>query len=106
MNVGIIVTPMTRGQITIPKAYRDELKITSTTPLNITLEDGKIVVQPLTKVISDQSPYVISPKYSKKEALRKLQEISAYMKKHGPLWTTEEDRRRELSIKKEKSWDW
>lgn len=55
MNIGTIVTSMDRGQITIPKAYRDKLGITPKTPLNVTLEGDKIVIRLLKKMLSDAS---------------------------------------------------
>ena len=106
MNIGTIVTPMARGQITIPKQFRDKLGITPKTPLNLTLEEDKIVVKPLTKMLADESPYVIKPKYTKEEYMKVLQRIASYMKKHGPIWTKEDDKARERMRKKEKIWDW
>lgn len=106
MNIGTIVTPMTRGQITLPKVYRDALGITSATPLNITLEEDKIVVRPLEKMMADKSPFVIKPKVTKEEYTKILIKINQYMKKHGPLWTKEDDLAREKMRKKEKFWNW
>lgn len=106
MNIGIIVTPMTRGQITIPKEYREKLGIMPNTPLNITLEEDKIIVRPLEKMMADKSPYIIKPKYTKEEYSKILTKISQYIKKHGPLWTREDDKAREEMRKKEKFWDW
>lgn len=104
--IGTIVNPMARGQITIPKEYRDKLGITPDTPLNVTLEDDRIVMRPLEKMMADESPYVIKPKYSREEYLKILKKISRYMKKYGPLWTEEDDKAREEMRKKEKFLDW
>lgn len=107
--IGIIVTSMARGQITIPKEYRDILGITPATPLNVTLEEDKIVVKPLNMMLvdnRDRSSYVIKPKYSKEEKKKILQKITQYMEKHGPLWTEEDDKAREIMRKKERFWDW
>ena len=103
MNIGTIVTPMARGQITIPKQFRDKLGITPKTPLNLTLEEDKIVVKPLTKVIADESPYIIKPKYTKEEYMKVLEKIS---KSKLVLWTKTDDRARERMRKKEKIWNW
>lgn len=103
MNVGIIVTPMTRGQITIPKEYREKLGITAGTPLNVTLEEDKLVVRPLEKMMADKSPFVIKPKYTKGEYLKILKK---YSKSKLILWTEEDDKAREKMRKKEKFWDW
>ena len=97
---------MARGQITIPKEYREKLGITSKTPLNLTLEEDKIVVKPLTKMIADESPYIIKPKYTRDEYTKVLARISDYMQKHGPLWTKADDVAREKMRKKEKIWNW
>lgn len=97
---------MTRGQITIPKEYREKLGITAGTPLNVTLEEDKLVVRPLEKMMTNESPYVIKPKYAKEEYLKVLEKISLYMKKNGPIWTKEDDKNREIMRKKEKKWDW
>ncbi len=101
--IGAIVTPMTRGQITLPKVYRDKLGITSTTPLNITLEGDRIIVRPLQKVISDMSEFVIKPKVTKEEALKFMKKLA---KSKVVLWTKEDDEAREIMRKKEKIWNW
>lgn len=101
--IGTIVTPMARGQITIPKEYRDKLGITPDTPLNVTLEDDRIVVRPLEKMMADESPYVIKPKYSREEYLKILKK---YSNSKLILWTDEDDKAREEMRKKEKFWDW
>ena len=101
--IGTIVTPMARGQITIPKEYRDKLGITPDTPLNVTLEDDRIVVRPLEKMMARESPYVIKPKYSREEYLKILKK---YSKSKLVLWTDKDDKAREEMRKKEKFWDW
>lgn len=108
MNIGTIVTSMDRGQITIPKAYRDKLGITPQTPLNITLHADRIVVQPFVRSITSTmiNPFVIKAKYTREQHLKILQKISDYMEKNGPLWTKEDDVAREKMRKKEKLWDW
>lgn len=107
MNIGTILTPMTRGQITLPKAYRDKLGITPGTPLNVTLAEDKIIVQPLVKSIRIPStPLVIKPKYTRKQYGKVLQKVSRYMEAHGPLWTKDDDQAREIMKKKEKKSDW
>ena len=101
--IGTIVTPMARGQITIPKEYRDKLGIAPGIPLNVTLEEDSIVVRPLEKMMVDQSPYVIKPKYSREEYLKILKK---YSKSKLVLWTKEDEKTREEMRKKEKFWDW
>ena len=75
-------------------------------PTNVTLEEDKLVVRPLEKMMTNESPYVIKPKYAKEEYLKVLEKISLYMKKNGPIWTKEDDKNREIMRKKEKKWDW
>lgn len=102
---GTIVTSMTRGQITLPKKYREKLGINPGTPLNVILEENKIVITPLTQVAPPQSQLVIKPKYTPQEYKKVLKEVNEYMKKHGPLWTKADDRAREKMKKaEEKRW--
>lgn len=101
--IGTIVTPMARGQITLPKKYREELGITTQTPLNVTLEEDKIIVQPLEKAMGSESPMIIKPKYTRKQYLAVLKRIA---KSKVVLWTKEDDKARELMRKKEKTIDW
>lgn len=100
---------MERGQITLPKKFRDKLGITSKTPLDVALEEDRIVVKPLSRIIADKeknSGYVIKPKYSKDEYIKVLKSVTAYIKKYGPLWTEEDDKAREIMRKKEKYLNW
>lgn len=105
MNIGTIVTPMERGQITIPKAYRDKLGITPQTPLNITLQADRIVVQPFVRSIppATTNPFVIKAKYTREQHLAILKK---YAKSKVVLWTDEDDRAREAMRKKEKYLHW
>lgn len=105
MNIGTIVTPMARGQITLPKPYREKLGIKPGTPLNVTLAEDKIVVQPLLKALTDASstPLVIKPKYTRKQHLAILKK---YARSKTVLWTDEDDRAREAMKKKEKYINW
>lgn len=97
----VILTPMARGQITLPKKFRDKLGITSDTPLSVTMRKNEIVVKSLTSRPKDFK-YVIKPKYTRSEYKKILVEISDYIKKHGPLWTEEDDKRKAESLKKER----
>lgn len=101
--IGTIVTPMERGQITLPKIYRDKLGITPNTPLNVILKGDSIMIKPLQKVISDMSGFVIKPKYTREETLKFMKELA---KSKVVLWTKEDDIAREKMRKKEKVWDW
>lgn len=91
---------MARGQITLPKKFRDKLGITPSTPLSVSIKRNEIVVKPISSIKEER--LIIKPKYTPKEYLEVLKKISSYMKKHGPLWTVEDDERRAESLKKEK----
>jgi AbrB family looped-hinge helix DNA binding protein len=96
---------MERGQITLPKAVREELGITQGMPLNLVVQDGTIMIQPLHTMVVD-SPRSIKPKVTRKEYVKILQGMSRSMEKHGPLWTKEDDVAREKMRKKEKYLNW
>lgn len=49
-----IVVPTSRWQVTIPKKVREELDLEEKTPLNVTSDNGKIVMQPFKKVIKEE----------------------------------------------------
>jgi len=98
--IGTIVTPMERGQITLPKEYRDKLGITPKTHINVTLEEDKIVLTPLNRVIDNLSSYVIKPKVSRKEYVKILKKIK------GVYWTKSDDLALKRMRAKEKKWDW
>lgn len=95
----VVLTPMARGQITLPKKFRDKLGITSGTPLNVSMKKNLIIVKPISTAKDER--IIIKPKYTPKEYLEVLKKISSYMKKNGPLWTEEDDKRRAESLKKE-----
>lgn len=50
MNIGIITTPNKKGQIVIPKKYRDALEIDDTVPLNLVLQEKAIFIYPVRKI--------------------------------------------------------
>lgn len=50
MNIGIITTPNQKGQIVIPKKYRDKLGITPQLPLNLIIKDNALHVYPINGV--------------------------------------------------------
>ena len=54
MNIGIISTSNSKGQIVIPKKYRDKLKIDDSVPINIILTENGLFLYPI-KTISDRS---------------------------------------------------
>jgi len=42
-----LVKPLRHGQITIPKEFRDALRLTEDDLLSVTLEDGKLEIEPV-----------------------------------------------------------
>lgn len=100
--LGTIVTPMERGQITLPKAVREKLGITQGMPLNLVVEDGTIKIKPLHTMVVD-SPRVIKPTVTRKE-YKKILGAMRFTK--GVLWTKADDKAREAMRKKEKYINW
>ncbi len=94
-----IVTPMTRGQITLPKKVREALGIVPGTPLNLTLEQNRIIITPLVHTTITSSPLVIKPKYSPAEYREVLKKLAL---KGEELWTKEDDVARKRMLKAEK----
>lgn len=86
---------MTRGQITLPKRYRDKLGITPETPLNVTLKNDEIVVRPLENVVIKGEPRMIKPKISRRRYLKLLKSMK------GIAWTEEDDKLMRLLRKKD-----
>lgn len=59
MKVGHVATSNTKGQIVIPKEYRDALGISTRVLLNLTLSGASILVTPvrgiIEKIVGEQS---------------------------------------------------
>ena len=94
MNLGIISTPNTKGQIVIPKKYRDQLGITANTPLNIVHKNQGIFIYPLKNVSIDD-------KKTKEEIFSDILEKTkgAWSKKNWKKWEKEETKRKKLELK-------
>ncbi len=90
--------PQPRGQITLPKKFRDELGIDNDTHLKVSLSEGKIMVE----LLGDSDPYTIKPRVSRQEYLKTLKEISDYIEKNGPMWTKADDSLMKRLKKKDK----
>lgn len=103
MNIGTIVRLMDRGQITIPKAYRDKLGMRPAMPLNVIIQDDRIVVQPFVRNVAAASGHVMKAKYTREQYMKVIKRIA---KSKVVLWTDEDDKAREAMRKKEKMWDW
>jgi AbrB family looped-hinge helix DNA binding protein len=52
MKIGTITKPNQKGQIVIPKEFRDELAIDSDTLLNLLVRGKGIYIYPVTEVVS------------------------------------------------------
>ncbi|MBU1130369.1 AbrB/MazE/SpoVT family DNA-binding domain-containing protein [Patescibacteria group bacterium] len=94
MNLGIISTPNTKGQIVIPKKYRDKLKINPDTLLNILYQNEGIFIQPLKKLF-------VSTDQNKQESfldiLEKTQGI--WSGENWDKWEKKQKKRRKLELK-------
>ncbi|MBX3566648.1 MAG: AbrB/MazE/SpoVT family DNA-binding domain-containing protein [Rhizobiaceae bacterium] len=51
--MGYIATMSSKGQLTIPKDVRDELKLATGTQLHISVRDGELVARPKNRTIAD-----------------------------------------------------
>lgn len=51
MNIGIITTPNAKGQVVIPKKFRDKLGISENTTLNIVLGNDSVQIYPISSVV-------------------------------------------------------
>lgn len=51
MKIGTIIKPNQKGQVVIPKEFRDELGINSDVALNLILRGGGIYIYPVEEVI-------------------------------------------------------
>lgn len=52
MKIGAFTIPNDKGQIVIPKQFRNALGITSETPLNLVLRAGGIYIYPIDEVLT------------------------------------------------------
>lgn len=88
MNLGIISTPNTKGQIVIPKKYRDRLGLTPHTPLNIVVQNQGIFIHPLKNLT--QSDISI-------DILQKTK--GAWAKQNQSQWQKQENQKRKIELK-------
>lgn len=51
--MGYIATMSSKGQLTIPKDVRDELKLATGTQLHISVRDGELVARPKNRRLAD-----------------------------------------------------
>ncbi len=60
MNIGVIATPNTKGQVVIPKKLRVQFGIDSGSPLNIVAGDGMIYLKPI-RTLRGRFPQIGGP---------------------------------------------
>jgi len=94
MNLGIISTPNTKGQIVIPKKYRDQLGINSDTPLNIVSQNQGIFIH-LLKNTSVSSQKTQKDIFS--DILDKTK--GSWAKENWQEWEKTEKRKRKIELK-------
>jgi AbrB family looped-hinge helix DNA binding protein len=70
----LLSTVTTKGQTTIPKAFRDALGIQDGTPLRWILEDGVLTVRPKTKRIEDFAGILGPPPNGKHATIEDIDE--------------------------------
>lgn len=54
MKVGKITRTTKKGQIVIPKEFRDALRVGEGTPLHISLKEGGIYIQPVEDIVPQE----------------------------------------------------
>ncbi len=60
MNLGIVTKPNTKGQIVIPKKFREELGINEDVLLNLVIKGNGVYITPLDKAITTSDTTKIS----------------------------------------------
>jgi AbrB family looped-hinge helix DNA binding protein len=91
MNLGIISYANTKGQVVIPKAYRDELRLNETVPLNLILIDGGILMRPVKNIVWTDKNEVKNDSFL--EVLKRTQGSWA-----GDDWNKTEKKRRKIEL--------
>lgn len=100
MKVGFIVEPNGKGQIVIPKKVREDLNISKSTLLNLTVRGDSIWLYPVRSVLSRQESQDSKKVYL--ELLKKTQGILA-----GPYYKNEKSKKRlelESSQRRKRAW--
>lgn len=92
----LIVMPQPRGQITLPKKFRDKYGFVPGMPVRVSDADWGLKIEPL-----GQNPYVTKPKYSPAEYKKVILRVSEYIRKNGPMWSSKDEKSRLESRKKD-----
>ena len=100
MKIGVITTTNTKGQLVIPKKYRDKLNISEGVHLNIILDDEGIHIYPIETVQNStvnrkelyrailkrvKGSWASDTRYEKDEKKRHLMELAA-SKRNQNAW--------------------
>ncbi|SMH55773.1 AbrB/MazE/SpoVT family DNA-binding domain-containing protein [Mesorhizobium australicum] len=72
--MGFIATMSSKGQLTIPKDVRDELKLATGTQLYISVRDGELVARPKNRNIADLAGILGTPTVGAGAAIEDLDE--------------------------------
>ena len=102
MNIGTITKPNAKGQVVIPKRFREELGINKDVLLNISLKGNGVYITPIKSVIPDV--YTDSGSYLK--LLEKTQ--GAWVSEDWNKYDRLEKKRRKIELKaselRKKAW--
>jgi len=80
MPIDQIVIPTERWQVTIPKKIREEMGLEEKIPLNVTVENNKITIVPIKKVVGED----IWTEERRKKLLKALKEVKGIWAKDWP----------------------
>ena len=93
MNIGIVARPNSKGQIVIPKKFRDELGIEEGVLLNLTLRGNGVYISPIEKTVASSPSREMSFEILKKTA-------GAW---GGDTWEETDEKRHEIEIEASKT---
>ncbi|HEX9722633.1 MAG TPA: AbrB/MazE/SpoVT family DNA-binding domain-containing protein [Candidatus Paceibacterota bacterium] len=99
MKVGKVTKATQKGQIVIPKEYRDILHVSEGTPLHISLKGQGIYIQPVKEIIHQEE--------RDDSYLKILEETKGALAKYGKQIDEETKARRKIELaasKRRKSW--
>ena len=86
-----------RGQVTLPKKFREALKMRSGGIVKASFMGDGVMVKPV------GDPLTTKPRYSPAEYKKVVEGVSQHMRDNGPLWTKEDDElMKKLRMKDEK----
>jgi len=71
-----VVVPTSKWQVTIPKKIRENIGLASKKPLNVTAQNGKIVITPIEKIVQEE-PWTETRRQKLLKALKEVKGIWA-----------------------------